>query len=159
MRGVQYEPQRSGIREMKFCLLAQSRTCYLAALLARWTLYILSVLWINSFALPWLVPSELLGDRQCCLLLQTMAMVESIWPSEQLAMALTTPVDPSNLDSADPQVRHRPSLTHESLIHSRERDQKQIMSAGTPGSSGHHTPSVLGHCPSYVPYRTARVAC
>ena len=35
-----------------------------------------------------------------------MAMVESIWPSEQLAMALTTPVDPANFDPADPQVGH-----------------------------------------------------
>ena len=37
-------------------------------------------------------------------LLQTMAMVESIWPSEQLAMALTTAVDPANHDPADPQA-------------------------------------------------------
>ena len=35
---------------------------------------------------------------------QTMAMVESIWPSEQLATALTNPVDDENLDPADPQV-------------------------------------------------------
>lgn len=39
-----------------------------------------------------------------------MAMVESIWPSEQLAMALTTPVDPSSLDPADPQVGQCPPL-------------------------------------------------
>ena len=36
--------------------------------------------------------------------LQTMAMVESIWPSEQLATALTSTVDAQSLDPADPQV-------------------------------------------------------
>ena len=35
---------------------------------------------------------------------QTMAMVESIWPSEQLATALTSTVDAQSLDPADPQV-------------------------------------------------------
>ena len=53
-----------------------------------------------------------------------MAMVESIWPSEQLAMALTTPVDPSNLDPADPQVGCRPRLADKRLIHNGERDNR-----------------------------------
>ncbi|KAL0050690.1 hypothetical protein WJX82_005287 [Trebouxia sp. C0006] len=38
-------------------------------------------------------------------LLKTMAMIESIWPSEQLAMALTNPVDAQDVDPADPQVQ------------------------------------------------------
>ena len=67
---------------------------------------------MDMFALLWLVPPEVLHDCHCCLLPQTMAMVESIWPSEQLAMALTTPVDPSNLDPADPQVGHLPCQAH-----------------------------------------------
>ncbi len=35
-----------------------------------------------------------------------MAMIESIWPSEQLAMALTSPVDAQDVDPADPQVSY-----------------------------------------------------
>ncbi len=35
-----------------------------------------------------------------------MAMIESIWPSEQLAMALTSPVDADAVDPADPQVSY-----------------------------------------------------
>lgn len=33
-------------------------------------------------------------------------MIESIWPSEQLAMALTSPVDAQDVDPADPQVSY-----------------------------------------------------
>ena len=40
-----------------------------------------------------------------------MAMIESIWPSEQLAMALTNPVDAQDVDPADPQVSYlHPSM-------------------------------------------------
>ena len=49
-----------------------------------------------------------------------MAMVESIWPSEQLATALTNPVDAEaeNLDPADPQVGAGPCLFSHVLIQS-----------------------------------------
>ena len=57
-------------------------------------------------------PLEVLKQCYRCLLPQTMAMVESIWPSEQLAMALTASVDPSNLDPADPQVASGILNTH-----------------------------------------------
>lgn len=82
---------------------------------------------MDRFALLWLLPPEVLCDCHFCLLPQTMAMVESIWPSEQLAMALTTPVDPSNLDPADPQVGTCPCLAQERHIHSRKRDKQQTM--------------------------------
>ncbi len=61
------------------------------------------------------------ADHACWGLLQTMAMIESIWPSEQLAMALTNPVDARDVDPADPQVSYlqatmcslaRPSVNH-----------------------------------------------
>ena len=86
------------------------------------------MVWMHRSALPELVPLEVLHDCTCCLLPQTMAMVESIWPSEQLAMALTTPVDPSNLDPADPQVGHCPPLADESLIHrEKEANNKPVV--------------------------------
>lgn len=79
----------------------------------RCTLYLLHLPERLCFAIA--VPPELLNHPHCCLLPQTMAMVESIWPSEQLAMALTTPVDPSNLNPADPQVGQPPCLAHTAL--------------------------------------------